>query len=152
MSLSLPFPLSLKSRKTYPRVRTKIKNLPGQCFSAVRASAHGPKGLGFDFWSRAHTWVSGSIPSPIWGPYGRQAIDVSFSLSVSSPFLPLSLKLNGKKYHLVRINTQKKNRRKKFAKYIYTEWPDYYDHPISTSLGHSIEGKRWPNEVLMGWS
>ena len=40
-----------------------------------------PKGCGFCPWSRAHTYVSGSIPSL--GTNGRQLIDVSLSLPLS---------------------------------------------------------------------
>nr|KAF6462260.1 hypothetical protein HJG59_011298 [Molossus molossus] len=81
---------------------------PGQFGSAVRASARRPKCHGFDSWSRAHTWVVGSIPSLGWGHVGvgkRQPIDVSLSHGSHgcfslSPFLPLYLKKINEKISL----------------------------------------------------
>lgn len=57
----------------------------GLCCSVVRAPAHAPKGRGFNSQSRACL-----IPSPGWGAFGRQSIDMllshqCFSLTPSFP-------------------------------------------------------------------
>lgn len=98
--------------ETSPNLNTSQIKIagPGQCGSVIRLLAHAPKGRGFDLQFKARTWAAGSIPSP-GGECNLQAIlrevtngcvffipmflSTSLFPSLSPPFLPLSLKLNG---------------------------------------------------------
>nr|KAF6462219.1 hypothetical protein HJG59_011267 [Molossus molossus] len=86
---------SVSSQGTYK----KQKALAGLAQQLVLAQ--GPKGLGFDSWSGARTWVASLIPSSSGGRVGgsqpMRLSHIDLSLSLTLPLaLPLYLEGNGK--------------------------------------------------------
>lgn len=84
-------------------------------FSVVRAQACGRKGHRFDSQSRACISVASSPASVGVLKGGNQSmflshLSLSHFLSPTPPSLPLSLVINGKKYHWVRILFKKKKK------------------------------------------
>lgn len=97
---------SLHSQEVPKLIIKTFKKNPGQFSPLVGASALRPMGHGFDYQSRAYTWVAGSIPSlggerrdnqsNVCLTIMSQCLSLPLSLFSLPLSLSISLKINGK--------------------------------------------------------